>query len=422
MVFNAKHLQRLGYKLPILIGGATTSKIHTAIKIAPCYSGPVIHVLDASKSVVVVNNLLDQNIRDDFLQEILEEYDTIRNEFYEGKSDKNFITLEKARKLKFQIDWKNYTPSKPNKIGIFPIETEIEKLIPYIDWTYFFVVWGIRGKYPNRNFPKIFNDETVGEQARSLYEDSQKMLNEIVEKRLLKARGVYGIFECNSNEHDDIELYSAEKNEAFAVFHTLRQQQVTEAETPFVAMSDFIAPKSAGYRDYICAFAVSAGDGLEELINIYSKENDHYKVVMVKAIGDRLAEAYTEYLHEKIRKEYWGYSPEENLQAEDLFKVKYRGIRPAPGYPMQPDHTENMSLFNILDVTKNTGITLTESLAMLPQNSVSTLVFANEKAYYYTVNELEKDQINDYAKRKNMPVEVIEKWLKQNLSYETNND
>ena len=422
MVFNAKYLNRLGYRLPIMIGGATTSKIHTAIKIAPCYAGPVIHVLDASKSVVVVNNLLDANLRDDFLEEISEDYEALRTDFYESKSDKKFVTLEKARKMKFQIDWKNSTPHKPNKIGVFPIETDIEKLVPYVDWTYFFVVWGIRGKYPNRNFPKIFNDETVGEQAKSLYDDARKMLDEIIKNKLLKARGVYGIWECNSNEEDDIELYSPDGKENFAKFHTLRQQQVTEAETPFAAMSDFIAPKSSGHKDYICAFAVTAGDGLEELITKYTNESDHYRVVMVKAIGDRLAEAYTEYLHEKIRKEYWGYSPEENFTPEDLFKVKYRGIRPAPGYPMQPDHTENNILFNLLDVTKHTGITLTESGAMLPQNSVSTLVFGNEKAYYYTVNELEKDQIVDYARRKKVPVEEIEKWLKQSISYEVNLD
>jgi 5-methyltetrahydrofolate--homocysteine methyltransferase len=422
MVYNAKHLQRIACRLPILIGGATTSKIHTAIKIAPCYSGSVIHVLDASKSVVVVNNLLDPNLKDDFLQEISEEYECIRKDFYENKGDKNFVTLEKARKLKFQIDWKSYIPKKPKHIGVFPIEVQIEQLIPYIDWTYFFVVWGIRGKYPNRNFPKIFLDTTVGEEAKSLYEDSKKILDQIMGIKSLRAKGVYGIFECNSNEDDDIELYKPGTNELLTVFHTLRQQQITEAETPFVAMSDFIAPKSAGYKDYISAFAVTAGIGLQELIDKYTEEHDHYKVVMVKALGDRLAEAFTEYLHEKIRKEYWGYSPDEDLTPEDLFKVKYRGIRPAPGYPMQPDHTENLILFNLLNVTENTGITLTESLAMLPQNSVSTLAFANEKAYYYTVNELQKDQVTDYARRKKMQVEKIEKWLKQNLAYDVNID
>jgi 5-methyltetrahydrofolate--homocysteine methyltransferase len=420
MVYNAKYLQRHGYKLPILIGGATTSKMHTAIKIAPCYSGPVIHVLDASKAVVVVNNLLDENIRDDFLQDIAEEYEVIRKEFYESKSDKKFHTIEKARKQKFHIDWSNYKPKVPNKLGIFPIETPIQDLVPYIDWTYFFVVFGIRGKYPNKSFPKIFLDETVGDQAKTLYEDANKILKEIIENDLLRAKGVYGLFACNSNEEDDIDLYEGDKK--FETLHTLRQQQVTEAETPFVAMSDFIAPKSAGYQDYIGLFACTAGVGLENLISKYSEQNDHYRVIMIKALGDRLAEGYTEYIHERIRKEYWGYAPEENLTADELFKVKYQGIRPAPGYPMQPDHTENELLFKILNVTENTGITLTESLAMYPQNSVSTLVFGNPKAYYFTVNELEKDQIQSYAIRKNMPIEVIEKWLKQNLAYETNND
>ena len=260
------------------------------------------------------------------------------------------------------------------------------------------------------------------EAAKNLYEDSKNVLDQIVQNKSLKAKGVYGIFECNSNADDDIELYHPGTQDVMSVFHTLRQQQVSEAETPFVAMSDFIAPKSSGYKDYIAAFAATAGIGLQELIDKYTQENDHYKVVMVKAIGDRLAEGFTEYLHEKIRKEYWGYSPNENLTPEEMFKVKYRGIRPAPGYPMQPDHTENSVLFDLLNVTENTNLTLSESLAMLPQNSVSTLAFANEKAYYFTVNELEKDQVEDYARRKNLPVEVMEKWLKQNLSYDVNFD
>ena len=318
MVNNAKYLQRNGYNLPILIGGATTSKMHTAIKIAPCYSGPVIHILDASKTVVAVNTLLDKDSRDDYLEEIKDEYETIRKEFYETKSDKKFHSIEKARKLKYNIDWKHYIPHKPKNLGVFPIEVELEEIAKYIDWTYFFVVWGIRGKYPNRSFPKIFNDESVGEEALKLYNDANEMLEEIIQKKLLKAKGVYGIFEANSNESDDIELYSGDKQ--LGVFHTLRRQQITEADTPFVAMSDFIAPKTAGYRDYIGCFAVTVGIGLEELIQKYTENNDHYRVVMVKAIGDRLAEAFTEYLHERMRKEFWGYIPNENFTVNDLLK------------------------------------------------------------------------------------------------------
>jgi 5-methyltetrahydrofolate--homocysteine methyltransferase len=318
MVYNAKYLQRHGYSLPVLIGGATTSKMHTAIKIAPCYAGPIIHVVDASKAVVVVNTLLDPAQRDDHLTEIKEDYEIIRKEFYDSKTEKKFIPLEKARKQKFQIDWKGYTPFKPHKLGVFPVEVPIEDLVKYIDWTYFFIVWGIRGKYPNRSFPKIFNDETVGEEARKLYNDANEMLEEIIESKSLQAKGVYGIFEANSNEHDDIEISLGDKY--IATFHTLRKQQVSEADVPFVAMSDFIAPKTAGYKDYLGCFAGTAGIGLEDIIKKYTDTNDHYRVVMAKAVGDRLAEAFTEYLHEKMRKEYWGYAPEENLTVDELFK------------------------------------------------------------------------------------------------------
>lgn len=323
MVYNSKYLQRHGYRLPILIGGATTSKIHTAIKIAPCYSGPVIHVLDASKSVVVVSNLLDQNIRDDFIQEIADEYEDLRKEFYESRTEKKFVTIEKARKQKFQIDWKTFKPFKPNNLGVHAITANLRDLIKYIDWTYFFAVWAIRGTYPNRNYPKIFNDEKVGEEAKKLFSDAQEMLEELIASETLKANGVWAIFPCNSNEEDDIVLYDPScenERKKIGVFHTLRQQQLSEAETPFVAMSDFIAPVSAGYVDYIGAFAVTAGIGLEDLIEKYAKDNDHYKVVMAKAVGDRLAEAFTEYLHEKIRKELWGYAKDENLTPEDLLK------------------------------------------------------------------------------------------------------
>lgn len=323
MVYNAKYLQRHGYRLPILIGGATTSKIHTAIKIAPCYTGPVIHVLDASKSVVVVSNLLDENIRDDFIQETKDEYEDLRTEFYENKTEKKFVSLEKARKMKFNIDWKNYKPFKPNNIGIHNIESNIESIIPYIDWTYFFAVWAIRGTYPNRNYPKIFNDEKVGEEAKKLFSDAQEMLEELKQKKLLKIKGVWGIFPCNSNNEDDIILYDPncpEEKKKIGVFHTLRQQQITEAETPFAAMSDFIAPEGCGYVDYMGAFAVTAGLGLDDLIDKYTKDNDHYKVVMAKAVGDRLAEAFTEFLHERLRKELWGYAKDENFTPEDLLK------------------------------------------------------------------------------------------------------
>lgn len=417
MVYNIKYLEKIGFKKPIMIGGATTSKIHTAVKLAPWYSGQVIHTTDASKAVVNVNNLLDKNISNDFIQEIKEDYEETRKEFYASRKEKKTYTLEKARKNKFKINWKEYTPIKPKKLGVFPMEHNIEDYVEYIDWTYFFVVWGLRGKYPNRNYPKIFKDEKIGKEAQKLFEDAQLLLKEIIDKKLLKSKSVYGIFEANSNENDDIEIYN-EKGEIHEVFHTLRQQEVSEADTPNCAMSDFIAPKSAGYKDYFGLFATTSGLGIHELNEYYDKKCDSYMSIMVKAIGDRLVEAYTEFLHLKIRKEYWGYSEDENLNVDDLFKVKYVGIRPAPGYPMQPDHTENKLLFNALDAKKNTGIELTESLAMNPPNSVSAILFANPKAYYFSLGEINKDQIEDYAKRKNMDVGEIEKWLKQNLTYD----
>lgn len=417
MAFNIKYLEKLGFKIPILIGGATTSKIHTAVKLAVWYSGPVIHVTDASKSVVVMNSLIDKNLKDDFIQDIKEEYEDVRKEFYASRKEKKLYPLEKARKEMFKINWNDYKPIKPNKLGIFAMEHSIEEISEYIDWTYFFVVWGLRGKYPNRSYPKIFNDEKVGQEAKKLFDDAQRMLKEIIDKKLLQAKSVYGIFEANSTSTDDIEVYN-DNGEVIKVFHTLRQQQVSEADTPNVAMSDFIAPKNCGYKDYFGAFATTCGLGIDKLCEEYDKKGDSYTSIMVKALGDRLVEAYTEYLHLLIRKEYWGYSPDENLSIEELFKVKYVGIRPAPGYPMQPDHTENIALFELLDVEKKTGIKLTESLAMTPPNSVSAIMFANPKAYYFSLGEITKDQVEEYSKRKNMDVQVIEKWLKENLSYD----
>ena len=418
MVYNAKYLEKHGYKLPILIGGATTSKIHTAVKIAPCYSGQVIHVTDASRSVVTMSNLLDKSSKDDFIQEIKEEYELIRKEFYESRQEKKLYSLEKARNLKLKLDWLSYKPIKPNKLGVFPLEHDISLFVDYIDWTYFFIVWGIRGKYPNRSFPKIFNDEKVGEEAKKLYDDAQLLLKDIIDNKLLKAKAVIGLFNANATKTDDINLYDEQSN-LLKTFHTLRQQQISEAETPNLAMSDFIAPEDAGYRDYFGAFAVTVGVGLDELVKKYDDKNDSYMSILVKAISDRLVEAYTEYLHLLIRKEYWGYSPDENLTVDELFKVKYQGIRPAPGYPMQPDHTENKLLFELLEVEKHTTIVLTESLAMHPPNSVSAILFGNPKATYFSLGEIDKDQIVEYSKRKEMDIQQIERWLKQNLAYDS---
>lgn len=416
MAFNIKYLEKINCKLPILIGGATTSKIHTAVKLCPWYSGSVIHVTDASKAVVVVNNLLDKN-KNDFTHEIKEEYEEIRKEFYSTRSEKKYYSLEKARANKFKINWKEFKPIKPNKLGVFTLETKLEEIIPYIDWTYFFIVWGIRGKYPNRSYPKIFDDEKVGLEARKLFNEAIEILEKMKLDDKIKAKAVYGLFECNSNDNDDIVVYNS-NGEIVETFHTLRQQEVSEADTPNVAMSDFIAPITSGYKDYFGMLATTAGLGLDEISSEFEKSGNSYLNIMYKSLGDRLVEAYTEYLHLRIRKEFWGYSSNENFSVDELFKVKYTGLRPAPGYPMQPDHTENELLFKLLDVTRNTGIELTDSLAMKPANSVSSLIFGNPKAYYFSLGDIQKDQIEDYAKRKGMNKEVIEKWLKENLAYD----
>ena len=293
----------------------------------------------------------------------------------------------------------------------------LEELIPYIDWNPFFQVWQLRGKYPNRGYPKIFNDETVGEEAKKLHTDATKMLKEVVAKRILTAKGVAGIFPASS-VGDDIEVYAADKSGAqLGTFHALRQQEERE-DTTYLALSDFVAPKGSGVTDYVGAFAVSCGFGCEKVCEQYRKENDDYKGIMMEAIADRLAEAFAELLHEKMRKEQWGYAPDEKLGVDDLLKTKYQGIRPAPGYPTQPDHTEKNFMWKLLDAEKLTGISLTDSLAMLPAASVSALVFGNPCSTYFQVGKVCKDQIEDYAARKGMSVEDAEKWLGPYLAYD----
>jgi len=416
MVHVAKEMERRGMKIPLLIGGATTSRIHTAVKVDPNYSGAVIHVLDASRSVPVVSNLLNENEeeRKKYIQTFKDEYAQLRDDYSKRKSDKNYISLDKAREKKLKIDWQNTQIKKPNKLGVTILsDFNLDTLRAYIDWTPFFMTWELKGKYPS-----IFEDKNVGYEAKKLFDDANKLLDKIISEKLLTANGVIGLFPANSVGNDDIEIYSNESRTGVRrVLHTIRQQIQKSQSEPNIALADFIAPKENGVEDYIGMFAVTAGVGIEKIVAQFEKDHDDYNSIMVKAIADRLAEAFAEHLHKLVRIEYWGYAPDENFTNEDLVKEKYVGIRPAPGYPAQPDHTEKPIIFSLLDVEKNAGIKLTESMAMYPAASVSGLYFSHPESKYFSVGKIEKDQVLDYHKRKGMSVEEIEKWLSPILNY-----
>ena len=414
MVHVASEMERRGMTQPLLIGGATTSRIHTAVKIAPKYSGAVIHVLDASRSVPVVSSLLRENgEKEKFIKEKKEEYDKLKDDHLKRISEKNYIAIEQARENRLRIDWDKAEIKKPNRLGVEVInDFTLEDLKSYIDWTPFFLTWELKGKYP-----AIFEDKKYGKEAKKLFNDAEKLLGEIISKKLLKANGVAGIFPANSI-NDDIEIYSDERRIGVKrVLHTLRQQMIKSASQPNYALADFIAPKENKVNDYIGMFAVTSGLGIEKIVKEYENQHDDYNSILVKALADRLAEAFAEYLHEKVRKEIWGYSQEEKLSNEELIKEKYIGIRPAPGYPAQPDHTEKPIIFSLLDVEKNTGIKLTESLAMYPAASVCGLYFSNPEAKYFNIGKIGKDQVLDYHRRKGMSIEETEKWLSPVLNY-----
>ncbi len=414
MVHVAKEMERRGMKIPLLIGGATTSRIHTAVKIAPNYSNAVIHVLDASRSVPVVSKLLSNTgERESLTKNIKSEYDALREDHFKRKSEKNFITIEKARENKLKIDWNKVKIKKPNKTGITVLKDfSIKTLREYIDWTPFFLTWELKGKYPT-----IFQDPKYGTEANKLFDEANKLLDEIIPKNFLKANGVVGLFPANSVD-DDIEIYSDEKRKnILTALHTLREQKLKSDSQPNFALSDFIAPKGSKAEDYIGMFAVTTGLGIETLVEKYEKDHDDYNSILIKALADRLAEAFAEYLHEKVRKEYWGYAENENLSNEERIKERYSGIRPAPGYPAQPDHTEKQNIFSLLGVEKTTGIKLTESLAMYPAASVCGLYFSHPQAKYFNVGKIEKDQVLDYHRRKGMSIEEIERWLSPILNY-----
>jgi 5-methyltetrahydrofolate--homocysteine methyltransferase len=411
MVHVAKEMNRAGFNIPLLIGGATTSKMHTAVKIAPVYSQPVVHVIDASKVVTVVSNLLNPETREKFVSEIRQQQESLRQQF-ENTLQGPILTLDEARRRRAHYNWSEIDIPKPDFLGVKVIkDLSLKELLDYIDWSPFFHAWELRGRYPS-----IFNDPVIGSKAKELFNDATKLLHDIVEKKLLTAHGVFGFFPANS-VGDDIEIYTDESRKCVrAVIHTLRQQIKRTDDQPNYALADFIAPKETGISDYIGAFAVTTGHGLEELCKKFESEHNDYYSILAKALADRLAEAFAEYLH-KIARVQWGYGVNEKLSSEDLIREKYRGIRPAPGYPACPDHTEKLTIFELINATTNTGIRLTESYAMHPASSVCGLYFAHPESKYFAVGKLGKDQILDYQARKAMPLEEIEKWLRPYLAY-----
>lgn len=426
MVYLAKEMDRLNISIPLMIGGATTSRAHTAVKIAPEYKETVVHVNDASRAVTVAGNLINVNLKTDYAKTLRAEYDQLREGYLGRSREKNFLTIEQARANKLKLDWENYTPFKPEFTGVATIEPQLSDLVNYIDWTPFFRTWDLHGKYP-----VILNDEVVGEQAQSLFDDVQQMLKQIIKENWFIAKGVYGIFPANQVEDDDIEvspltpkggiLDSDEKAPPLGAggavrFLTLRQQSQKTKDVPNIALADFIAPKDSGKQDYIGAFCVTTGFGVDEKAKAFEAEHDDYNSIMVKALADRLAEAFAEYLHEKIRKEIWGYAKNETLSNDALIKEEYKGIRPAPGYPACPDHLEKNTIWQLLNVEENTGVILTESLAMWPAASVSGYYFANPESKYFGLGKIKQDQVADYAKRRNITIQEAEKWLSPNIS------
>ena len=410
MIHVVEELERRNLSFPVMIGGATTSKIHTALKIAPKYSHTVVHVLDASKSVTVASSLLSSQ-SEDFKKKISEEYAHLREGYLNRSTEKEYLTLEQARKNKLTIDWNQYIPCKPKQLGVQVFSSiHLEDLTEYIDWQPFFRTWQLTGKYPD-----LLSDEVTGEEATKLYHDALQMIEKVIAEKLLQPKAVIGLFKANSNEQDDIEIYSND-NKLIHTFRTLRQQSVKSEGKPNLALSDFILPKNKeNLHDYIGCFAVSIF-GAEALAKHYETNYDDYSAIMIKAVSDRFVEALAEYMHHKVRKEIWGYAPDEILDNQSLFKEKYQGIRPAPGYPACPDHLEKLTIWELLDVTDRIGVQLTESLAMYPASSISGYYFANPQSNYFGLGKITQEQVKDYAKRKEIKLEDAQYWLKPNLA------
>ncbi len=413
MVHVASEMERKGLKVPLMIGGATTSKIHTAVKIEHHYSSPIVHVKDASRGVTVASQLLSKTQKDGFVEQIRNEYSELRENYKGAGNQVEYLSLAEARKNSLKIDWSHSPIIKPVEMGVRVFEDyPLGEIREYISWIFFFLVWQLRGKWPD-----ILEDPKQGKEARKLYEDALRMLDWIEENKILKAKGIVGFYPANS-VGDDIEVYSGEdRAEVLARFVNLRSQSRKDKKAPNLCLSDFLAPRDSGKIDYLGMFAVTTGLGIEEQIKKFQEDHDDYNSILLKALADRLAEAFTELLHVKVRQEFWGYNPDEKLSLEDLILEKYKGIRPAHGYPACPDHSEKETLFKLLKVQENTGISLTESHSMFPAASVSGLIFANPESRYFFVGKIGKDQAEDYARRKDSDLKTVEKWLASNLNY-----
>jgi 5-methyltetrahydrofolate--homocysteine methyltransferase len=411
MVYVAKEMEKEGMSIPLLIGGATTSKVHTAVKIDQHYtSGQAVYVLDASRSVTVVENLLGEK-KNAFIQNVKEEYERLRETYSKRQQTKETISLAEARKNKYQIDWEAHPPQKPNFIGTKTFtDYDLKEISEYIDWTPFFRTWELAGKYP-----QILEDEIVGNEAKKLFADAQQMLQQIIAEKWLEAKAVIGIWEANTENDDTIKVY--EENNPIGQLYQLRQQSKKATGVPNMSLADFIAPKESGIKDYIGGFAVTAGIGIEKHITRFEADHDDYHAIMLKALADRLAEAFAELMHLKVRKEYWGYAANEVLDNNALIKEKYVGIRPAPGYPACPNHTLKTDLFQLLDATNKTGIELTESLAMYPTAAVSGMYFSHPESKYFGVGKIDKDQVEAYAKANQLDFDIAERWLGSVLAY-----
>jgi 5-methyltetrahydrofolate--homocysteine methyltransferase len=416
MAHNAKEMQREGFDIPLLIGGATTSQTHTAVKIAPNYEGPTVHVKDASRAVGVVQNLVSENNRAGYTEKIAAEYEQVRRKHAGRRSGRELTTLERARANRARIDWENYVPPKPNVLGVVAFDDyPLEEIRPYIDWTPFFHSWQMKASYP-----RILDDPEKGSEARKLFEDAQALLDRIVAERWLRARAVVGLFPANALPNDDVEVYADEsRSSVLTTLHFLRQQKAKPPGRPNRSLADFVAPRETGLEDHVGLFAVTVGIGAEEAARRFEEEHDDYNAIMVKGLADRLAEAFAEHMHERVRQELWGYAKDEMLNNEALIREEYRGIRPAPGYPACPEHTEKRTLWELLDVEENAGIALTESCAMSPGAAVSGYYFSHPDSTYFGVAEIGRDQVSDYASRKGMSLAEAERWLAPNLGYET---
>ena len=416
MVFVGREMQRQGLTLPLLIGGATTSRVHTAVKIAPAYDGAVVHVHDASRAVGVVGSLLSAgNEAGDYRARVREDYQVLREAHARRHAERDRLPLADARANKMKLVFDGYRPPTPRTLGLTVFDTyDLDELVERMDWGPFFQTWELAGRYP-----AILDDPVVGEAARGVFRDAQAMLARIVAEKWLSPRAVIGFWPANSVGDDDIALYVDEsRTDVLAVVHTLRQQMRRDRDRPNLALADFVAGADTGIEDWLGGFAVTSGYGLDEVVKDFEKRHDDYAAIMAKALADRLAEAFAERMHERVRKEFWGYAADEDLSNEALIAEKYRGIRPAPGYPACPDHTEKRILFDLLAAEENAGIRLTESFAMWPAASVSGWYFSHPEARYFGVGRLHRDQIEDYARRKGMPLAEIERWLAPNLAYD----